>query len=1096
MTNFDYLKTESKFNTFSDVAIAAEKILYIDPTSCVINCRRAMEFAIKWMYSVDASLTMPYQDNLISLMSTEEFRDIIDEDLMKRMDFIRKMGNNAAHSSKKITEDQAILCLENLQSFLDFICYCYADEYEEHTFDKSLLVKDKTEQVKKDFPDIDIEKLIAENSALKKKLTFRREEQAKTYVPKPLDLSEYKTRKIYIDAMLMDVGWKEGLDWINEVELQGMPNKSEVGYADYVLYDNSHKPLAVIEAKKTCVDVSKGRQQAKLYADLLEKQYNRRPCIFLTNGFETRMIDGQYPERKVACIYSKADLEKMFNLRKIRRSLAHINVDRKIAGRYYQEAAIKEICNSFDKKNRRKALLVMATGSGKTRTVIELCHVLLDAGWIKNILFLADRTSLVTQAKRAFVNNYSSLSVTNLCEEKDNYNAHCVFSTYQTMINCIDSVKVEDQKLFTSGHFDLVICDEAHRSIYNKYRDIFTYFDALLVGLTATPKDDIDKNTYEIFELEPGIPTYGYELSQAVTDGYLVDFLSVETKFKFIEQGIVYADLSDEDKAIYESTFEMENGDAPEAISSSALNSWVFNEDTIRQVLHIVMTEGIKIDYGQKLGKTIIFAKNHDHAEKILEIFNKNYPHLNGFAQVIDNRINYAQTLIDEFSEPNKLPQIAISVDMMDTGIDVPEVLNLVFFKKVMSYAKFWQMIGRGTRLCPGLIDGEDKSKFYIFDFCGNFEFFRMSKEKPTANMIALQGAIFNLQFDIAYKLQALEYQVDRLIAYRNAMVKMMIGKVQELPRENFAVRQHLKYVDLYSVEENYQTLTYEDTLIVREELAPLILPNDDEASAVRFDALMYGIELAYLVGKKYGKARSDLFKHVSGIANVANIPEIKVQAELIDKILHTDYIDNCGINEFEEIRKKLRNLMKYIPHTKLRYDTNFEDNILDISWNESELENDDLKNYKAKAEYYIRKHQDNEAIKKLKSNIPLSHSDIVALQKILWSELGTKEEYEQEYGSKPLGELVREIVGLDMNAAKAAFSEYLESNNLDSRQIYFVNQIIEYIVYNGMMKDLSVLQESPFTDQGSVVEIFTDLNVWMEIRKVIKSINDNAIAA
>lgn len=1096
MTNFDYLKTESKFNTFSDVAIAAEKILYIDPTSCVINCRRAMEFAIKWMYSVDASLTMPYQDNLISLMSTEEFRDIIDEDLMKRMDFIRKMGNNAAHSSKKITEDQAILCLENLQSFLDFICYCYADEYEEHTFDKSLLVKDKTEQVKKDFPDIDIEKLIAENSALKKKLTFRREEQAKTYVPKPLDLSEYKTRKIYIDAMLMDVGWKEGLDWINEVELQGMPNKSEVGYADYVLYDNSHKPLAVIEAKKTCVDVSKGRQQAKLYADLLEKQYNRRPCIFLTNGFETRMIDGQYPERKVACIYSKADLEKMFNLRKIRRSLAHINVDRKIAGRYYQEAAIKEICNSFDKKNRRKALLVMATGSGKTRTVIELCHVLLDAGWIKNILFLADRTSIVTQAKRAFVNNYSSLSVTNLCEEKDNYNAHCVFSTYQTMINCIDSVKVEDQKLFTSGHFDLVICDEAHRSIYNKYRDIFTYFDALLVGLTATPKDDIDKNTYEIFELEPGIPTYGYELSQAVTDGYLVDFLSVETKFKFIEQGIVYADLSDEDKAIYESTFEMENGDAPEAISSSALNSWVFNEDTIRQVLHIVMTEGIKIDYGQKLGKTIIFAKNHDHAEKILEIFNKNYPHLNGFAQVIDNRINYAQTLIDEFSEPNKLPQIAISVDMMDTGIDVPEVLNLVFFKKVMSYAKFWQMIGRGTRLCPGLIDGEDKSKFYIFDFCGNFEFFRMSKGKPTANMIALQGAIFNLQFDIAYKLQALEYQVDRLIAYRNAMVKMMIGKVQELPRENFAVRQHLKYVDLYSVEENYQTLTYEDTLIVREELAPLILPNDDEASAVRFDALMYGIELAYLVGKKYGKARSDLFKHVSGIANVVNIPEIKVQAELIDKILHTDYIDNCGINEFEEIRKKLRNLMKYIPHTKLRYDTNFEDNILDISWNESELENDDLKNYKAKAEYYIRKHQDNEAIKKLKSNIPLSHSDIVALQKILWSELGTKEEYEQEYGSKPLGELVREIVGLDMNAAKAAFSEYLESNNLDSRQIYFVNQIIEYIVYNGMMKDLSVLQESPFTDQGSVVEIFTDLNVWMEIRKVIKSINDNAIAA
>ncbi len=452
--------------------------------------------------------------------------------------------------------------------------------------------------------------------------------------------------------------------------------------------------------------------------------------------------------------------------------------------------------------------------------------------------------------------------------------------------------------------------------------------------------------------------------------------------------------------------------------------------------------------------------------------------------------------MIDEFSEPNKLPQIAISVDMMDTGIDVPEVLNLVFFKKVMSYAKFWQMIGRGTRLCPGLIDGEDKRKFYIFDFCGNFEFFRMSKGRATANRIALQGAIFNLQFEIAYKLQDLAYQEERLIAYRNALVEMMTGKVQEIPRENFAVRQHLKYVDLYSNESNYQTLTYEDTLLVREELAPLILPNDDEATAVRFDALMYGIELAYLAGKKYGKARSDLLKRVSGIASVANIPEIMAQSDLINQILHTNYIDNCGVNEFEEIRERLRNLMKYIPSGTTIYETNFEDDILDVSWNESDLENDDLKNYKAKAEYYIREHQDNEAIKKLKSNIPLSHSDIEALEKVLWSEIGTKEEYEQEYGAKPLGELVREIVGLDMNAAKAAFSEYLESANLDSRQIYFVNQIVEYIVHNGMMKDLSVLQESPFTDQGSVVELFADLNVWLGIRKVIETINENAVAA
>jgi len=1098
MTNFDFLKKEPQFDSFVDVAISAEKILHIDIEASVINCRRAMEFAIKWMYSVDGSLVMPYQDTLVSLMSTEEFRDIVDPNLWRRLDFIRRVGNNAAHNGKKITLDQAKLCLENLYIFLDFVAYCYAKDYTEGEFHAELLEEQKQPVLEEVPPisEIDLKALIAENQTLKEQLTARREEQQQTYVPKPLDLSEYKTRKIYIDTMLMDAGWTEGKNWINEVELPGMPNKSEVGYADYVLYDDAHRPLAVIEAKRTCVDVAKGRQQAKLYADILEKQYGRRPVIFLTNGFDTRIDDGQYPERRVSMIYSKRDLEKWFNLQSMKTSLKHITVDKNIAGRYYQEGAVKAVCDSFGNKNRRKALLVMATGSGKTRTVISLCDVLLQHGWVKNILFLADRNSLVTQAKRSFVNLLPDLSVTNLCEEKDNYQAHCVFSTYQTMMNCIDSVKDEEGKLFTCGHFDLVICDEAHRSIYNKYKDIFTYFDAPLVGLTATPKDEIDKNTYNIFELENGVPTYGYELAQAVKDGYLVDFLSVESSLKFIEEGIVYDELSEEDKEAYEATFEDENGELPEKISSSALNSWLFNEDTIKKVLHILMTKGIRINYGETLGKTIIFAKNHEHAEKILEIFGKEYPNLPGYAKVIDNYMTYAQSAIDEFSEPNKLPQIAISVDMLDTGIDVPEVLNLVFFKKVMSKAKFWQMIGRGTRLCPGLLDGEDKQKFYIFDFCGNFEFFRMNKGKATANMMALQGAIFNLEFQITYKLQDMEYQTERLIAYRNALIQHMSEKVQKLNRENFAVRQHLKYVDLYSNQSNYQTLSYEDTLLVREELAPLILPDGDEASAVRFDALMYGIELAYLIGKKYGKARSDLLKKVSAISTVANIPEIMVQAELINQILHTDYLERAGINEFEHIRESLRDLMKYLPKKKVRYDTNFEDDILSIEWKESELENDDLKNYKAKAEYYVRQHQDDLVIAKLKKNKPMTQDDIKTLEKILWSDLGTKDEYEAEYGDKPLGEFVREIVGLDMNAAKEAFSEYLNEANLDSRQIYFVNQIVEYIVHNGLLKDFSVLQEPPFTDQGSVVDIFTDMNVWMGIRKVIEGINDNAKVA
>lgn len=469
-----------------------------------------------------------------------------------------------------------------------------------------------------------------------------------------------------------------------------------------------------------------------------------------------------------------------------------------------------------------------------------------------------------------------------------------------------------------------------------------------------------------------------YELAQAVKDGYLVDYTSIETKLKFLEEGIRYDDLSEEDKEEFEDTFKLESGEIPERIDSSALNEWVFNEDTIKHVLNTLMTEGLKVDYGEKIGKTIIFAKNHRHAEKILEVFGKEYPHLNGYAMVIDNQTNYAQSAIDEFSDSKKLPQIAISDDMLDTGIDVPEILNLVFFKKVMSKAKFWQMIGRGTRLCEGLIDGKDKEMFYIFDFCSNFEFFRINdKGKPAASQMALQGALFNLKFCISYKLQDLNFQFEPLIGFRKSLVEEMVEKVRELNRNNFSVRQHLKYVEQYSVKDNYEAISYEDTIMVKEEVSPLIYPDDDEIKALRFDALIFGIELAYLSGKKYSRGRTDLIKKAAGLAKVANIPAVGQKGELIDRILHSDYLDNAGINEFEHIRESLRDLMKYIHSDGIIYNTSIDDEILSIEWNESELENDDLKDYKAKAEFYVRQHQDQLVIGKLKSNIPLTKLDV-----------------------------------------------------------------------------------------------------------------------
>ena len=1097
MNNFDFLKQDSKFNDFADVAILAEDMYSLNTESCVVNCRRAMEFAVKWMYSADDGLEKPYNDSLITLMQTKDFHDIVPNDIWNRMNFIRKLGNRSTHNPNPVKKDEAKVCVENLFYFMDFIAYCYADKYEEKAFDESMLEKTPLERsdVIPDISNIDFEKLVQENKELRAELANRRKEQEKHYTSRPLDISEYETRKIYIDTMLIDAGWIEGKDWINEVELQGMPNPGGKGFADYVLYGKDGRSLAVIEAKKTCKDVAVGRQQANLYADILEKQDGRRPIIFLSNGFETRIIDNAYPERQVAGIYSKRDLEKLFNLKQSKEPLNNVHVSGYIAGRYYQKAAIEHVCEAFDDENRRKALLVMATGSGKTRTVIALIDVLLRHGWVKNILFLADRNSLVTQAKRNFVNLLPSLSVSNLCENGADYNAHCIFSTYQTMINKIDDVIDEEGRLYTIGHFDLIICDEAHRSIYNKYKDIFNYFDAPLVGLTATPKDDIDKNTYEIFELENGVPTYGYELAQAVKDGFLVSFQSIETKTGFIQEGIHYDDLSEEEKAEYEDTFEDEDGEVPDSISANAINEYVFNYDTIKKVLRILMEQGLKVDYGEKLGKTIIFAKNHDHAEKILEVFNKEYPMYPGYAEVIDNRINYSQSLIDKFTDTKTIPRIAISVDMLDTGIDIPELLNLVFFKRVLSKSKFWQMIGRGTRLCPNLVDDEDKKLFYIFDFCGNFEFFRMNKGNEAHIQMSLQAALFSLEFEIAYKLQDLQYQHEPLISFRQSLVSDMVEKVKKLDRERFDIKQHLKYVDLYKDEKNYNSLTFVDVKAIQEELAPYILPDKDDITALRFDALLFGIELSYMDGWTAKKARKDLIKKVQDLSELGTIPEVKKHEQMISDILNTDYLERADINVFEKIRNELRDLIKFIPYKGRKYDTDFRDSILASEVHEADLDSDDLKNYKAKAEYYIKMHQDNIAIAKLKANKPLTELDIENLEGVLWKQLGTKEDYKAEYGDKPLGELVREIVGLDMNAAKEAFSDFMDKNNLNSRQIYFVNQVIEYIVHNGMMKDYSVLQESPFTDQGSVVELFTDMNMWNQLKGVIEQINKNAVA-
>ena len=1105
MTNFDFLKKESQFAPFADTAILAETLFHIDFATSVITCRKAMEFAVKWMYSVDKSLVMPYQDKLVTLINTDEFKDVITSDLFKRLDFIRRLGNNANHKNDPITKDQASLALNYLHDFMDFITYCYAKTYTQTIFNLSLAEKITT-TLKTSPAEPDFNKIINENKPFKLEYTARREEKKETYISTPLDFTEDQTRKAYIDVMLTSVGFKRGVDWFDEYEIENMPNKSGIGFADYVLLGDDGKPLAVIEAKKTSVDISKGRQQAKLYADDIERRFNRRPIVFLTNGFDTSIISADlkngYPEHKVSGIYSKRDLEKEFNKYTMKTPLDDAKIDDNISDRYYQKEAIKAVCERFDKHNQRKALLVMATGSGKTRTIISLVDILTRHGWVTNFLFLADRNSLVTQAKRSFNSLMPNLSTTNLVDDKENSNARGVFSTYQTIINQIDSNTDENgDKLFTPGHFDLIIVDEAHRSIYNKYKDIFLYFDALLVGLTATPINDIDKNTYEIFNLAPGEPTYGYELDHAVQDKFLVDYSTIETVLKFPTTGIVLNDLPDDEKEEYEQFFSDEDGEIPELIDGSAINSWVYNKDTIIKVLDILMTSGLKVDYGSKIGKTIIFAKKHEHAEKILEVWNAEYPHYpNDYCKVIDNYINYSQSLIDDFADKNKMPQIVISVDMLDTGIDIPEILNLVFFKNIASKSKFWQMIGRGTRLCNGLIDGEDKKEFYIFDFCNNFEFFRLKNGdgKEAQSITSLQEQLFNIKLELVHKLQDHAYQTDELIIFRDNLITKLIQKVCELDRDNFAVKQHLRSVDTFKKIESYQKLTYAQTLEIKEYLSPLLHPYADEYTALRFDILMHVIELASILGENYTKHKNDLKKKISALGNYGTIPDVKKQSEFLKTLAETDYINRAGIHEFETIRLNLRNLMKYIEgDVTAKYDTNFTDTIISSITNKSTLIQGGLENYKEKLNHYIRQNDNNLVIMKLKTNQPLRKNDIVELEKILWSELGTKDDYLKEYGDKPLGELIRSIVGLDMQVAKEAFSEFLNDIKLDTRQIYFINQVVNYIVKNGMIKDLEVLQSSPFTDEGNIADLFSSGDpLWDNIFKTITSINTNADVA
>lgn len=1107
MSNFDFLKQTQIFNSFADASIEAEKGIGLNTVTCSILSRRALEIAVKWLYANDMELKMPYQDNISALIHEISFRNILDAKLFPQIKYIIKLGNFAVHNNKKITRQEAVMSLRYLFNFMQWIAYCYGQDYKELKFDESILpeeasnilaVKEKEnlyEELSK--RDRKLEEAIKENIELRKQITAKRENKKNNYNFNVENISEAETRKRYIDLELKLAGWDFTSNVTEELPVEGMPNAEGKGFADYVLFGENGLPLAIVEAKKTSVEPRVGQHQAKLYADCIEAEFYQRPVIYYTNGYEIYMWDDkEYAPRKVSGFYTQNELQLLIDRRKSKQSLSHVHIDTNIAGREYQLEAIKSVCETFE-EGHRKALLVMATGTGKTRTAISIVKTLTEQNWAKNILFLADRTVLVKQAKNNFTKLLPNMSCCNLLNSKDNpEDSRIVFSTYQTMINAIDDMKSKNgNKLFTPGHFDLIIVDEAHRSIYNKYLAIFEYFDGLVVGLTATPRSDVDRNTYRFFEIENNVPTYAYEYEEAVKDGYLVDYHTITTSTDFMDRGIKYDELTEEEKEEFENLFEEE--EAPDEINASAINSWLFNRDTIKKLLELLMEKGIKVEGGDKLGKTIIFAKNHRHAVKIVDTFNELYPSNGDFIGLIDNQVKYNDDLIDKFSNKSEYPQIAVSVDMLDTGVDVPEILNLVFFKPVKSKIKFWQMIGRGTRLCEDLFGvGEDKKEFYIFDYCKNFQFFSVNEKGiETSSQISLTEKIFNYKLDLIVELQHMKYQAqEEFVEYRKQLINEFIDEINKLNRDSFIVKSKLYYIEQFSKVDSWNYLSILDTTNIKENITPILVASEDNEDAKRFDNLLYNLQLKRINNLKTERIEDNIIALVSELEKLGTVPKIVEKQELILKVAETDYLSRAGFFDIEEIRKELRDLIQYIdPYLRQPKYSDFEDMLMEVSEDYIHISSgNDFSNYKKKLEKYFNENIQNIIIWKIRHNQRLTKNEKSDLERILFEELGTNKDFVNAYGDKNVVEVVRNIVGLDPNTASEIFSKYINDNRLNMKQIQFVKLLIDYVIKNGTI-EMIALTEDPFRALGEVGDLFEDnIDTFIQIRKEIEQINEN----
>lgn len=1127
MSNFQFLDLE--FKTLVESAKGAEKLVYSDPRACCMRTRHALEQTVHWLYENDRDLRMPYDRALNVLLTNRAFEELVPVQVHQKMRLIQKAGNQAVHGSGRIDFSDSMKLVRELFHVLFWLARTYTrtsdpkqlnasfDEKrvpqlvstsDAAAFTRAELKKQEEgfqQQLKQQHAELEQrEAAIAEQAAtlaereallaqLDTELAAKRAELAKAKsaniaVPDTHDYDEADTRRFFIDVLLREAGWIEGQNLSVEVALKGMPNSQGEGFADYVLWGADGKPLAVVEAKRSLKDADIGRQQAKLYADCLEAEKGQRPLIFYSNGNHTWLWDDRRaPPREVQGFYTCEELELAVQRRNLQSDLSSLPINSEIAGRAYQQRAIRAMAEAFS-QGRRAGLLTMATGTGKTRTAIALVELLMRANWVKRVLFLADRVALVNQAVSAFKTHLPDSSPVNLVTEKQG-KGRVYLSTYPTMMGLIDEM-AGDRRRYGVGHFDLIIIDEAHRSVYQKYGALFRYFDSYLVGLTATPRDEVDRDTYHLFGLETGVPTDAYSLDEAVAAGYLVPPKSYSVPIKFVREGIRYDELSDEEKDHWESLDwgdrAAEDGDAPTEVLAAEVNKKLFNKNTVDLMLQHLMQNGIKVDGGEKLGKTIIFAVNKEHAKFIAQRFDHHYPqHKGDFARVIVHGEAYVQTLIDAFgAKDNRLPQIAISVDMLDTGIDVPQVLNLVFFKAVRSKVKFLQMIGRGTRLCPNLFAPDmDKTEFYIFDFCSNFEYFNEHPKGALGSVTEPVGKrLFKARLDLLSLLSensshpqddAAETSgsYDKFALLRQSVTDELHGEVAAMNQDNFIVRTEREHVVRFAERGTWNALDEAALGDLRTHVAGLPSERPSEhITAKLFDLLCLNLQLAVLRSSTDFIANRDRIRELaSQLESLESVPSVRAELPLIQDLQTEEYWQDITVPMIEQVRRKLRSLIQLIE----RRPSNPVYTLLTDQIGEAQevvlkdfSTGINLAQYRKKVEAYIRANENHVAIAKLKHNRPLTPTDLEELERFVYQSepVESRERFVECFGDdKPLPLFIRSLVGMDRAAAMEAFSAYLDGSRYNSQQIRFIEMIVERLTRHGTIEP-GQLYEAPFT--------------------------------